>query len=168
MDRLRFAMVRFRRILAAPSDAVVLNSEMRIAAGCSELSAGAGSDYAEAIAERIAAKRDGWAFSAFELLLTFRAGVQGVGQAAVKVVDMEVDVNRRPVSFISPDVVGSLCRPGSRLLLDQADLRAAAFENGIGGDRPSDLRKAKRVTVEFQSLVEIRDINRYGIVHVCT
>jgi hypothetical protein len=53
------------------------------------------SDYAETIAEWIAAKRDGRAFCAFEFLLAFRASVQRVGQDTVKIVDMEVDVNRR-------------------------------------------------------------------------
>ena len=85
------------------------------------------SDYAETIAEWIAAKRDRRVYSAFEFLFAFRASVQHVDQDALKIVDVEIDVNRRPVSLIATNVVRPLRRLGSRPFLNQTDLGAAAF-----------------------------------------
>src|SRR5204862_3875602 len=93
------------------------------------------SDYAETIAERIAAKRDGRVSSAFEFLLTFSACVQRFDQDTLKIVDMKIDVNWSPVSLISTNVVRSLRRVGSCSFLNQADLGVATFENDVRRDR---------------------------------
>ena len=123
------------------------------------------SDYAEAIAEWIAAKRDGRAFSAFEFLLAFRASVQGVDQDTLKIVDMEVDVNRRPVSLISANVVRPLRRFGSCSFLNQADLGAATFENDVRRDRSSDFDETQCITIKSQPFIELRDVNCDGVIH---
>jgi hypothetical protein len=94
------------------------------------------SDYAETTTEWIAAKRNGRALSTFEFLLAFRASVQCVEQDTLKIVDMKVDVNRRPMSLISANVVRPSCS-----FLNQADLGVAAFENHVGRDRSSDFHK---------------------------
>ena len=99
--------------------------------------------YAEPIAEWIAAKRDGRACPAFEFLLAFRASVQLIDQGALKIVDMEVDVNRRPVPLTPANVVRPLRRFGSCSFLNQADLGAAAFENDVGFDRSSDFEETQ-------------------------
>jgi hypothetical protein len=99
------------------------------------------SDYAETIAEWITAKRDRRAFSTVESLLAFRASVQRVDQDTPKIVNMEVDVNRRPVSFIPTNVASPLRRFGSCSFLNQADLGAATFEYDVRRDRSSDFDK---------------------------
>ena len=106
------------------------------------------SDYAETIAERIAAKRDGRASSAFEFLLTFRAGVQRVDQDNLKIVDMEIDVNWSPVSLISTNVVRPLRRVGFCSFLNQADLGVATFENDVRRDWSSDFDKTQCITIK--------------------
>ena len=106
------------------------------------------SDYAETIAERIAAKRDGRASAAFESLLTFRASVQRVDQDNLKIVDMEIDVNWSPVSLISTNVVRPLRRVGSCSLLDQADLGVATFENDVRRDWSSNFDKTQCITIK--------------------
>ena len=105
-------------------------------------------------------------FTACEFLFAFRPGVQHPDQDAVEIVDMEIDVDRRPMSLISANVVGSLRRAGSRRFLNQADLAAAALENDIGGDRSSDFDKTQCATIKSQPLIELRDVDCNGIVHV--
>ena len=124
------------------------------------------SDYAEPIAEWIAAKRDGREFSAFEFLLAFRASVQRVDQETLKIVDMEVDVNRRPGSLISANVVRPLRRVGPCSFLYQADFGAATFENDVSRDRSSDFDETQCITIKSQPLIELRDVNCNGVVHV--
>src|SRR5262249_58312598 len=94
---------------------------------------------AETIAERIAAKRDRWVPTTFEFLLTFRAGVHCLCQKGFKIVDVKVNMNWRPVSFISANFVRSLRRFATSRFLDQADLRVTTFENDIGRHGTSDL-----------------------------
>jgi hypothetical protein len=106
------------------------------------------SDYAETIAEWIAAKRDRRVFSTVEFLLAFRASVQRVNQDTLKIVNMEVDVNRRPVSFISTNVVSPICRFGSCLFLNQADLGAATFEYDVRRDRSTDFEKTQCIAIK--------------------
>jgi hypothetical protein len=106
------------------------------------------SDYAETIAERVAAKRDGRASSAFEFLLTFRAGVQRVDQENLKIVDMEIDVNWSPVSLISTNVVRPFRRVGSCSFLNQADLGVTTFENDVRRDWSSDFDKTQCITIK--------------------
>src|SRR3569832_2109710 len=60
---------------------------------------------AEAIAERVAAKRNGRPRAALELLRACRAGVYRSCQHGFIIVDVKIDVNRRPVPFISAYVV---------------------------------------------------------------
>jgi hypothetical protein len=134
------------------SGAVFNGSAREVAAGLeaahSELRVGLLSDYAETIAEWIAAKRDGRASSAFEFLFTFRTGVQRVAQDNLKIVDMEVDVNWGPVSFISTNVVRPLRRVGSCFFLNQADLGVATFENDVRHDRSSDFDQTQSITIK--------------------
>jgi hypothetical protein len=106
------------------------------------------SDYAKTIAEWIAAKRDGRAFSTFEFLLAFRASVQRLDQDPLKIADMEIDVNRGPVPLISANVVRPLRRFGSCSFLNQADLGAATFENDVCRDRSSDFDKTQCITIK--------------------
>jgi hypothetical protein len=120
-----------------------------VAKNCqSELRVCLRSDYAETIAESIAAKRDGQAFSAFEFLLALRASVQCVDQDTLKIVDMEVDVNRRPESLISANLVRPLRRFGPCSFLNQADLGAATFENDVRRDRSSDFDKTQCIAIK--------------------
>src|SRR6188508_380875 len=106
------------------------------------------SDDAKTVAEWIAAKRDGRPSSAFEFLLAYRAGVQRFDQHILEIVDMEIDVNRRPVPLVSPDVVRSLRRFGSCRFFDQADLGAAAFENDVCRNRSGDFHKTQCITIK--------------------
>jgi hypothetical protein len=106
------------------------------------------SNYAETITEWIAAKRDRRVFSAFEFLFAFRASVQHLDQDTLKIVNVEIDVNRRPVSLISTNVVRPLRRFGSCPFLNQTDLGAATFENDIRRDRSGDFDKAQRATIK--------------------
>jgi hypothetical protein len=117
------------------------------------------SDDAETIAEWIAAKGDGRAFSAFEFLLAFRAGVQRGAQDPLKIVDMEIDVNWRPVSLISANVVRPPRRFGSGSFLHQADLGAATFENDVRRERSSDFDETQCIAIEFQPFIKLRDVN---------
>jgi hypothetical protein len=107
------------------------------------------SDYAETITEWIAAKSDRRALSAFEFLLALPARVQYVDQDTLKIVDMEIDMNRRPVSLIPTNVVRFPRRLASCPLLDQADLAAPTFENDIRRDRSSDFDETQCTTIEF-------------------
>ena len=66
------------------------------------------SHHTETIAERIAAKCDGWARTTFKFLFTFRASVHCLCQKGFKIVDLKVDMNWRPVSLIAANFVGSL------------------------------------------------------------
>ena len=114
----------------------------------SELPVSLLSDYAESVAEWIAAKGNGRAFSAFEFLLAFSASVQRVDQDTLKIVNMEVNVNRRPMSLISANVVRLLRRLGSCSFFNQADLGAATFENDVRRDGSSDLDKTQCITIK--------------------
>jgi hypothetical protein len=98
--------------------------------------------HAETIAERIATKRDGWACTAFEFLLAFRTSIHCFGQERFKGVDVKVNVNWRPVSLISTNIVSALGRFGSRRFLDQPDLGIPTFEDDVCRDRSSDLAKS--------------------------
>jgi hypothetical protein len=124
------------------------------------------SDYAETITEWIAAKRDRRALAAFEFLLAFPARVQHVGQDTLKIVDMEIDMNRCPVSLIPTHVVRSLRRLASRLLLNQADLAVPTCENDIRRDRSSNFDETQCTKIESQSFIELRDVNCDGVVHL--
>ena len=71
------------------------------------------------------------------------------------------DVGRGRSMFA--DMSGS--RFGSCSFLNQADLGAATFENDVRRDRSSDLDETQGITIESQPLIELRDINRNGVVH---
>jgi hypothetical protein len=103
--------------------------------------------------------------STFKPLLARRAGIQHLGQGDLEIVDMEIDVNRRPVSLISADIARALRRDSAGRLFDQADLGAAAIENDVGGDRPGSFGKAQGVTVKSQPFVDPGDIDRDGQMH---
>jgi hypothetical protein len=77
---------------------------------CSRLS----SHNAETISKWITTKCDGRACPAFEFLLAFRASIHCLGQEGIEIVDVKVNVNWRPVSIVSTNVVSSFCRFGSR------------------------------------------------------
>jgi hypothetical protein len=124
------------------------------------------SNYAETITEWIAAKRDRRALSAFEFLLALPARVQHVDQDTLKIVDMEIDMNRCPVSLIPANVVRSLRRLAPCPLLNQADLAAPTFENDIRRDRSSDFGETQCTTIESQSFIELRNVNCDGVVHL--
>jgi hypothetical protein len=66
------------------------------------------------MAEWITAKGDGRTPATFEFLLTFRASGHCLCQEGFKIVDVKVNVNRRPVSLIATNVIGSLGRFASR------------------------------------------------------
>lgn len=77
--------------------------------GCASDEVGRASiaDNAEPVAERIAAEGDGRTLFDFEFLLALRAGVQRRGEDAFEIVDMEVDVNPRPVALVAANVIGA-------------------------------------------------------------
>jgi hypothetical protein len=126
------------------------------------------SGYAKTIAEWIAAKSDRRSSSTFEFLLAFRASVQRVGQNTLEIVDMEIDVNRRPVPLISSNVVRPLRGFGSCSFLDQADLGAATFENDVCRYRSSGFDKTQCIAIKSQPFIELRDVNRNRVIHVLT
>src|SRR3569832_1400942 len=123
---------------------------------------------AETIAERVAAKRNGRPRTALEFLLACRAGVYRACQHGFKIVDVKIDVNRRPVPFISAHVVGSPGRPGARRLFDQSDLGVAASQYGVDRDGSSDLRQSHRVAIKAQAFIELRNVDRYRVLHAHT
>lgn len=94
---------------------------------------------AETIPERVAAKRDRGMLTAREFLLAARAGLDCSCQERVEVVDVEVDVNRRPVSLVATNIVSSRRWLGTCRFLHQADLGAPTRENDISRNRASDL-----------------------------
>jgi hypothetical protein len=100
--------------------------------------------HTEPIPERVAAEGDGRAPIAFEFLLTFRAGVHSFRKKRCEILHVEIDVNRRPVPLMAPDVVGSHGRFASGRFLEQADFGIAAFENGVGRHRPGNLGQSQR------------------------
>jgi len=69
---------------------------------------------AETISKWITAKCDGRACTAFEFLLALRARTHCLGQECFEIIDVKVDVNWRPVSIVSTNVVGSFSRLASR------------------------------------------------------
>ena len=115
--------------------------------------------HAESIAERVGAKCYGRAGAAFEFLLTFRAGVHCICQKGFKVVDVKVDMNRRPVSLISTNLVCSLGRFASSRFLDQSDLGISTFEQDICGNRSSDLGKSQGVAIKSQAVFKPRNVD---------
>ena len=124
------------------------------------------SNNAETITEGIAAKRNRRALSVLEFLLALPARVQHVDQDTLKIVDMEIDMNRCPVSLIPTHVVRSFRRLASCPLLNQADLAVPTFENDIRRDRSSDFGETQCTTIESQSFIELRDVNCNGVVHL--
>jgi len=118
-----------------------------------------GTDYAETVAKRIAAKCDRWAAAHFEFLLASRASIQCLGQDSFKVVDVEVDVNWSPVALISTNVVSPFRRFGPSRFLDQSDLRVTALENHVCCDWPSDLGKSQRVAIKSKAFIKLRNVN---------
>ena len=111
------------------------------------------------MAERIAAKGDGRVRAAFEFLLAFRAGVHGLCQEALKIVDVKIDMDRRPMALVSPEIVGSLGRFAASRFLDQADLRVATLENDVRRHRSSDLCKSQGIAIKSQTFIEPRNVN---------
>jgi hypothetical protein len=79
-----------------------------------KLSARLSSYYAETISKWITTKRDGRACIAFESLLALCSSIHCLGQEYFKIVDVEVNVNWCPMSFISTNIVSSLGRYGPR------------------------------------------------------
>src|SRR5262245_31888906 len=77
-------------------------------------------------------------------LLTFRASVDCLCQKGLKIVDMKVNMNWRPVSFISTNFVSSLGWIASSRFFDQSDLGVPTFENDVSRHRPSDFGKILR------------------------
>jgi hypothetical protein len=102
----------------------------------------------------------------FKPLLAFRASVYRVDQNTVKIVNMEIDVNRRPVPLISSNIARTLRREGSCSFLNQPDLGAATFEDDIRSNRSSDFDETQCVTIKSQPLIELRDVNCHRVVHI--
>src|SRR4029077_12314320 len=90
-----------------------------------------------------------------EFLLTFRTRVHCLCEKGFKIVDVKVDMNRRPVSLISANFVSPLGRFAPSRFLDQSDLRAT-FENDIGRHRSADLGKSQGVAIKSQAFIEQR------------
>ena len=62
-------------------------------------------DNAESIPERIAAKCNGWSALNVEFLLTLCASTEYPDQDSIKVIDMEIDVDRCPVTLVATNVI---------------------------------------------------------------
>src|SRR4029450_4402818 len=90
-------------------------------------------------------------------LLTFRASVDCLCQKGFKIVDMKINMNWRPVSFISTNFVSSLAWVASSRFLDQSDLGVPTFENDVRRHRPSDFGKSQGVPIKSQTFIKLRD-----------
>jgi hypothetical protein len=97
--------------------------------------------------------------AAFEFLFTSGAGLHCFFQEIFEIVDVKVDMNRRPVSLISANVVSSRGRFAPGRFLDQSDLGLTTFENDVCRHRSSDLGKAQGVPIESQTFIELRNVN---------
>ena len=122
-------------------------------------------DYAETIAEGIAAKGNGRAAWHVEFLLAFSAGVQGPRQGGFKVVNMEIDVHGRPVTFVSTNIVAAHGGFRARGFLHDSELRLSAFEDDVRCNRPCDLGEFKGVAIEAKTLFEVRNIDADRVPH---
>src|SRR5579863_1891062 len=119
----------------------------------------------EAVAERVAAECNGRPRSAFELLLAFGAGIHRACQNDLEIVNLKVDVNRRPVSLVSANVVRSFGRLGAGRFLDESDLSAPACENSVGRDGSGNFGQSEGVAIEAQAVVKLRNVDRHRILH---
>ena len=111
------------------------------------------------MAEWITAKGDGRTPATFEFLLAFRASAHCLCQEGFKIVDVKVNVNRRPVSLIATNVIGPLGRFASSRLLNQSDLGVSAIENDVCRDGPGDLGKPQGVAIKSQAFIKSWDVN---------
>ena len=136
-----------------------LKVQIRLFVRMIRIRSGGCSHHAESIAERVGAKCYGRAGTPFEFLLTFRASVHCSCQKGFKVVDVKVDMNGRPVSLISTNLVCSLGRFASSRFLDQSDLGVSTFEQDICGNRSSDLCKSQGVAIKSQAVFKLRNVD---------
>src|SRR5579872_1080811 len=123
---------------------------------------------AEAVAERVAAECNRRPRAAFELVFAFPAGLHHACKSGLEIVDVKVDVNRRPVSLVTTNVVSSLGRFGAGGLLDESNLGVPASKNSIGRDRPGHFRQPESIAIETQALIEPWNVNRYRVLHAHT
>jgi hypothetical protein len=120
---------------------------------------------AETIAEGIAAKGDGGAAGRLEFLLAFGARVQGPRQSGFEIVDMEIDVDRRPMALVSANIVAANRGFRACPFLHDPDLRVSAFEDDVLCNRPRDLGEFKGVAIEAKTVFEARNIDADGVPH---
>src|SRR5579862_6125852 len=96
-------------------------------------------DHAEPVAERIAAKCGGGSTAPLEFPLALRARTQCPFQKAVEVLDVKIDMDRRPVPLVPAHVIRARGWFAAGRLFDDSDPAVTAFENHIGRDRACDL-----------------------------
>ena len=114
----------------------------------SRLPTGFPADDAETVAERIAAKRYGCVFPAFERLFALCTGSDGIGEDRLEVIHVEFR------------------GMGAGRLLHQPDLAVLIRKDGILFHRPGGLDESESAAIEPEAFIKGRNVDQYRDSHM--